>query len=108
MQEKQDEDTEDEDWPIIYKYTSEDAVRDGVFVYVGDVGKQKVYFTSNLFAEGYEDLQKRTELVHRGLELLRKPDHEDTDYMHLRVVEKEKIWVVRTGEGITYMRPEDY
>jgi hypothetical protein len=106
--ENRSENEEDEEWPIISKYTAEDAGRDGVFVHVGDVGKEKVYFTSNLFAEGYEDLQKRTELVNRGLELLRKPDREDTDYMHLRVIEKEKIWVVRTGEGFTYMRPEDY
>ena len=106
--ENRDEYQKDEEWPIISKYTAEDAVRDGVFVYVGDVGKAKVYFTSNLVAEGYEDLQKRTELVNRGLKLLRQPDREDTDYMHLRVIEKGKIWVVRNGEGITYMRPEDY
>jgi len=99
---------EGEEWPLIFKYTAEDAVRDGIFVHVGNVGREKVYFTSNLFAEGYEDLQKRTELVNQGLELLRKPDREDTDYMHLRVIEKGKIWVVRTREGITYMKPEDY
>jgi hypothetical protein len=106
--ENRDGNSEDEEWPIISKYTAEDAVRDGVFVYVGDVAKEKVYFTSNLFADGYQDFQKRTELVRRGLELLRLPDHEDTDYMHLRVIEKDKIWVVRNGEGITYMKPEDY
>jgi hypothetical protein len=99
---------EDEEWPIISKYTAEDAVRDGVFIHVGDISKQKVYLTSNLFAEGYEDQKKRTDLVNRGLQLLRRPDREDTEYMHVRVIEKDKIWVVRTGEGITYMRPEDY
>lgn len=98
----------DEEWPLIYKYTAEDAVQDGVFVHVGNMGKEKVYFTSNLFSEGYEDLQKRLDLVKRGLQMLSKPDPEDTNYMWLRVIEKNRIWVVRNGEGITYMKPEDY
>lgn len=101
------EDQKDE-WPLIYKYTAEDAVRDGVFVHVGYVGKEPVYFTSNLFANDYEDIRKRTELIENGLEMLSRPNSEDTDYLWLRVIEKEKIWVARTGEGITYMRPEDY
>jgi hypothetical protein len=106
--EKRDENNGDEEWPIIFKYTAEDAERDGLFIYVGNVGSEKVYFTSNLFADGYEDLEIRTRLVNYGLELLRQHDPEDMPYMHLRVIEKDKIWVVRTGEGITYMRPEDY
>lgn len=93
---------------LFTNYTVEDAVRDGAFIHVGYADKEPVYFTSNLFADGYEDMQKRTELVKRGLEMLSRPDSEDTDYLWLRVVEKEKIWVARTGEGITYMRPEDY
>jgi hypothetical protein len=105
---KDEKDEKDDEWPLIYKYTAEDAVADGVFVYVGDVGKEKVYFTSNLFADGYEEIDRRTGLVKRGLEMLSRPDSEDSDYMHLRVIEKDRIWVVRTGEGITYMKPEDY
>lgn len=97
-----------EEWPVIYRYTAEDAVRDGVFVHVGNVGREEVYITSNLFAEGYEDEQKRIDLVTKGLDLLRKPDPEDTDDMWLRVIEKNKIWVVRNGEGYTFMKPEDY
>ena len=98
----------DHEWPVISKYTAEDAVRDGVFVHVGCVGKEKIYFTANLFAEGYKDEQKRIDLVNRGLELLRMPDAEDTGYMWLRVIEKNGIWVVRNGEGYTFMKPEGY
>ena len=98
----------DHEWPVISKYTAEDAVRDGLFVPVGRVGKEKVYFTSNLFGEGYEEENRRMELVNLGLEMLRKPDREDTPYMWLRVIEKGKIWVVRNGEGYTFMKPEDY
>jgi hypothetical protein len=98
----------DHEWPVISKYTAEDAVRGGLFVPVGRVGKEKLYITSNLFAEGYEDEQKRIDLVNRGLELLRQPDPEDTDHMWLRVIEKNRIWVVRNGEGYTFIKPEDY
>ncbi len=101
---------EDDFWgPVISKYTARDAAEDGVFVEVGSVGKEPVYFTTNLFESGgYEDQVKRVNLVNKGLELLRKHDPEDTDYMMLRVIEKGEIWVVYNGEGITFMKPEDY
>lgn len=110
MEEKDEEENENkpEKWPLIYKYTAEDAGRDGIFVHVGYIGKEKVYFTSNLFVEGYVDLQKRLELVNRGVEMLRQPDSEDTPYMQLRVIEKGRIWVVRNVEAYTFMKPEDY
>jgi len=92
----------------IFVYTTEDAVEDGVLVPVGSVGRDKVYFTSNLFSEGYENLQKRTDAVNRGLELLRQPDREDTQYMKLRVIERDKMWVIAEPGKLTYMKPEDY
>ena len=46
--------------------------------------------------------------MNKGLELLKKYDSEDTDFMRLRVIEKDEIWVVYNGEGITFMKPEDY
>jgi hypothetical protein len=95
--------------PVISKYTARDAVEDGVFVEVGSVGKGPVYFTSNLFESGgYKDRDKRVALVNRGLELLKEDDPEDSEYMRLRVIEKGEIWVVYNGEGITFMKPEDY
>jgi hypothetical protein len=51
---------------------------------------------------------KRDALIKKGLNLLAKVDKEDTNYMRLRVVVKDKIWVVLNGEGITFMKPEDY
>jgi hypothetical protein len=47
-------------------------------------------------------------LVERGIKLLKEPDPEDTDYMKLRVIEKDFIWVILDGNGLTFMRPEDY
>ncbi len=95
--------------PVISKYTAKDAVEDGIFVEVGSIGKEPVYFTTNLFESGgYEDQDKRIGLVNKGLNLLSKQDPEDSDYMRLRVIEKDEIWVVYNGEGITFMKPEDY
>jgi hypothetical protein len=101
---------EDDFWgPVISKYTARDAVEDGIFVEVGSIGREPVYFTSNLFESGgYKDRGKRVDLVNRGLELLKKYDPEDSDHMRLRVIEKDEIWVVYNGEGITFMKPEDY
>lgn len=93
---------------VIFAYTQAQAIEDGVLIHVGYCGNQKVIFTSNLFAEGYEDAEKRRLLVERGLQLLRQPDGEDTKYMKLRVIEKDRIWVVLNAEGFTFMKPEDY
>ena len=99
--------------PVIFKYTPDDAVRDGVLIPVGEMTythgpPTPLYFTSNLFADGYEDDMKRKELVYRGLDLLRKPDEQDSDYMRLRVIEEGRIWVILDGQGYTFMKPEDY
>ena len=95
--------------PVISKYTAKDAVEDGIFVEVGSVGKHPVYFTTNLFESGgYEDCDKRVGLVKHGLDMLSEYDPEDSDYLRLRVIEKDEIWVVYNGEGITFMKPEDY
>lgn len=96
------------DWDLISKYSLEDALNDGIFVLVGRVGNDiPIVITTNLFNEGYEDYEKRTKLVRKGLQLLNEPDKEDTHWK-LRVIEKDKIWVTWNSEGITFMKPEDY
>lgn len=98
-----------DDKDIISKYTQNDAIEDGMLVEVGITDKNiRIVFTSNLFNDGYEDFVKRNALIKKGLKLLAKADKEDTNYMRLRVVVKDKIWVVLNGEGITFMKPEDY
>ena len=93
---------------VISVYTQDQAIEDGVLVHTGYCGKERVVFTNNLFHEGYEDLDKRTALIKKGLEMLKKDDPEDTSYMRLRVIEKGKIWVIWNGDGFTFMKPEDY
>ncbi len=103
-----------EEWPIISEYTTDQAIEDGILVEVGEVqrndgNKIRVIFTRTLFeGGGYEDEAKRVAFVTRGMELLGKPDPEDTDYMRLRVIEEGEVWVIHDGNGITFMKPEDY
>ena len=94
--------------PVIFSYTTEQAVEDGILIHTGSVGEHRIYFTRTLWDEGYEDLQKRIDLVNQGIDLLRQPDPEDTRYMKLRVIEKDKIWVIAEFGKLTYLTPEDY
>ena len=102
---------------VIYEYTQEQAIEDGILVVVGNCANQRIIFTTNLFSdysfkdkEGKErvnlDQLKRT--IEKGLSMLKKPDKEDTSYMRLRVIEKNRIWVIWNAEGFTFMKPEDY
>ena len=94
---------------VIFSYTQAQAIEDGVLIVVGYCGKEKVVFTRSLFYAGYEDVQRRRELVMKGLELLKVADAEDSEYMKLRVIEKDKLWVIwSAGEGFVFMKPEDY
>ncbi len=103
-----------EDRPIISEYSMDQGIEDGILVEVGEIQRKdgtkiRVVFTRTLFEEGgYEDKTKRVDLVIRGMELLKKPDPEDTDYMRLRVIEEGEVWVIHDGNGITFMKPEDY
>ncbi|OVE80125.1 hypothetical protein BVY01_00800 [bacterium I07] len=108
--EKQQEHTENLFENVISVYTQDQAIDDGILVPVGRLNTgQQVVFTRNLFETGgYEDLEKRLELIQTGITLLNKPDPEDSPFMRLRVIEKDRIWVIADGNGLTFMRPEDY
>ena len=88
-------------------YSQEQAVADGVLVRTGKLMPDQipVIFTSNLFSEVKDNYQK---IIDKGLKLLRQSNSEDSDFMKLRVIEKNKIWVVANSEGVTFMKPEDY
>ena len=98
---------------LIFSYTAEQAETDGILVrlpeYVGPHG-QPVYMTRGLFDEGgYEDEEKRRRLVEIGFDLLKMPDEEDKfSSRKLRVIEKNRIWIIEDGEATTFLRPDDY
>ena len=102
----------DED--IIFKYTKQDAVNDGVIIELGQYGKLPVYVTRNCFdTVGLKDPVICRGIVLEAIDALSKPDPEDDDYRSMRVIHKEdadcdSIWVIHDGEGITIMFPEDY
>ena len=102
---------------VIYQYTQEQAIEDGILVVVGNCANQRIIFTANLFNDySFEDkegkdrvnLDKLKRTIEKGLSMLKEPDKEDTSYMRLRVIEKKRIWVIWNAEGFTYMKPEDY
>ncbi len=102
---------------VIYEYTQEQAIEDGILVVVGNCANQRIIFTTNLFNDYLEkdedgknrvDIDKLKKTIKKGLSMLKRPDKEDTQYMRLRVMEKKRIWVIWNAEGFTYMKPEDY
>ena len=88
-------------------YTTQQAIDDGHLIKTGELmpGHVKVLFTQNLFTE-VKEIYKQ--IINRGLEMLREPDKEDTNYMKLRIIQQNKIWVIANQEGVTFMKPEDY
>jgi type I site-specific restriction endonuclease len=88
-------------------YTLEQALEDGILTKVGLIqpGSIPVIFTSNLFSEVKDNYK---EIIEKGLKMLKQKDKEDTEHMKLRVIEKNKIWVIANSEGVTFMKPEDY
>ena len=106
----------DED-DVICRYTQEQATEDGVLVVVGRCDNQKIIFTTNLFSdcsykdedgENRVDIEELKRIIEKGLSMLKERDKEDTKYMRLRVIEKNRIWVIWNAEGFTFMKPEDY
>jgi hypothetical protein len=90
--------------PFEYTYTRDQAISDGILVPLSE----RLVFTANLFAEGYEDVEKRNQLVEKGLKLLSIPDAEDSESMKLRVIEKGRIWLIEDSSGVTFLTPDDY
>jgi hypothetical protein len=95
----------------IHVYTREQAIADGVLAHVGNANVNSgdepisICFTVGLMGS-YEDAILIQELVKKGLGLLSNPDPAD-DYQRFRVIDAE-TWVIWDGEGITFLRPEDY
>lgn len=98
---------------VIHRYTTDEAVADGVlvrcgFVTVNDNELWPVYLTRTLFEDGFQDRSRQRDLIELGLRRLRQPDPEDSAWMRLRVLEKDKAWVIAEPGKLTYLKPEDY
>ncbi|MDD3159980.1 MAG: hypothetical protein PHQ98_03365 [Candidatus ainarchaeum sp.] len=88
-------------------YTLQNALDDGILIKVGKLTNSNIpiIFTSNLFNEVKNNYKK---IITQGLKLLNKKNKEDDDCYKLRVIEKNRIWVISNNEGVTFMKPEDY
>jgi type I site-specific restriction-modification system R (restriction) subunit len=87
-------------------YSTKQAIKDGFLIKVGELhDKIPIIFTSNLFRDKQDNYKI---IINKGLKLLKMPNDEDSNYMKLRIIEKNKIWVIFNSEGIIFMRPEDY
>lgn len=102
---------------VIHEYTQEQAIEDGILAAVGKCGRQRIIFTTNLFNDYLQkgkygndkvDMGKLRGTIEKGLNMLKRPHKEDSKYMRLRVIEKDRIWVIWNTEGFTFMKPEDY
>jgi hypothetical protein len=87
-----------------YTYTRQQAISDGIIVPI----TERMVFTTNLFSEGYEDVDKRTRLIEQGLSLLAIPDSEDSETFKLRIIEQDQIWLIQNIEGLCFLKPDDY
>jgi len=44
-----------------------------------------------------------------GLEMLKKPNPEDSEFFKLRVISKEhEVWIIEDGCAITLLKPDEY
>lgn len=87
-----------------YVYTRQQAIADGILISISE----RLVFTANLFKDSYEDAERRNNLIAKGLRMLAVPDAEDSPAMKLRVIEEGRIWVIQDGDGICFLKPEDY
>ena len=95
--------TEDGKWKIIYVYTRNDAIRDGIIFNAGKIANREVDLTTNLI----EQLSKYelAKAIVEGLEIarhFRQPNMKEIE------VNGRKVWVDDNGSIITLMLPEDY
>ncbi|MDA1193096.1 MAG: hypothetical protein O3A46_15580 [Candidatus Poribacteria bacterium] len=96
----------------IHVYTREQAIEDGTLIPTGtlrlvDGTPVGICFTANLHLE-YSDYHYRYGLMRRGLRLLNDPHPEDDECRRLRVVIHDRVWAIWDGDGITFLKPEDY
>jgi hypothetical protein len=97
-----------EEWPIISKYTRQQAVDDGVLVELWSYRGQPVVATSHLY----------NEVLHADLGAIWKeflawkrqvePTLAEEDRLFKTGINGKTVWVIEDAESYTLMFPEDY
>ena len=85
--------------------------QDGVLVLYAFTINRKKYdacFSHGLY-DKYEKYPAALRwIAHEAIKLLSFPDPEDTEYRKLRVILDDQIWAILDGDGLTFLRPQDY
>ena len=104
--------SEFQDSNVVFVYTREDAIRDGVLIEVDTYKGKQICITDNAYKiAGLEDETLRNHVIKAAIEALSKPDENDASYKKLRsiLVKGHLFWAVWTDtEGFTIMLPSDY
>lgn len=90
---------------IISIYTVQEAVNDGVLVFVGSFNNLPVVITAGLFSTITRD--NLINFVETGLEHLKVHDCQDSEDYKFRVIDL-KTWLIFDSQAYTFLRPEDY
>ena len=97
-----------EEWPIIGRYTLQDAVADGLLVPLTDYQGKPVVATSNMIHEVTKpELMK---LFHRFLRWDKnvKPGLPEEEQLFHTTYRGRVVWVMEDPEAYTIMYPQDY
>lgn len=88
---------------IIYAYTKEQAIEDGILADFGALQGRNIVFTSNLI-QALEKVEIIVALID-GLAAAEKFEGPDLKEI---VVGDKRVWVDYVGHDLTFMLPEDY
>src|SRR5690242_6373306 len=97
-----------EDWPVIGRYTLQDAMADGLLVPLTAYQEKPVVATSNMIHEVTKpELRK---LFHRFLrwDKYAKPGLPEEEQLFHMTYRGQRVWVMEDSEAYTIMYPEDY
>ena len=100
-----------DDADIISVYTREQAITDGILIpYQFTYKREKTdcCFSRGLWEKHCHSPSQLREICRKGMQLMELYDEEDDGNRKLRVISKSRIWVIFDGDGITFLRPEDY
>jgi hypothetical protein len=97
-----------EDWPIISRYTRQQAVEDGVLVQILTWNGKPVMATTHL-----QDRFTWSDLFDIWLDFRSwktdvEPGLPEEEKLFATVRKDQKVWVIEDAESFTLMYPEDY
>jgi len=97
-----------EDWPVIAKYTVQDALADGVLVSITTHQGKPVVATAHIAHEVTKpDLEKLfRQFLHWDKTV--RPGLPEEEQLFMKTVNNRTVWIMEDSEAYTIMYPEDY